>query len=469
MPALPVHPARLLDDLDQLRGFGRHGSGVARMAFSAADIAARQWLAQRIEAAGLRAVADPCGNLFGLPPGDGPCLLVGSHSDTQPLGGWLDGAYGVICGLELARAAAQSGGPRIAVVNFQEEEGRFGGLAGSAVWAGQMSLAEADAQRDADGISFGEARHAAAGIAAAGTPRPEEFIAFIEPHIEQGPVLDRTGECIGIVEAIVGVRSWTFGFTGEANHAGTTPMPMRRDAVQALGQFIHELNAVFAPLVTLQTVWTLGRLTVQPNAPSVVPGAATVSVQMRDAEPARLEAMKAAALALAQRIANARGLALDAAPGLAHCPAHARQAQNARQHADVAVLDHIGVPAGPFHIQGQLLPYRPAAGQQATNGKPGPKGTGSRRIGKHQKQCRHSQDETDRLIHAPRTLPIPPGLGNPYQRHGKKNGDNPPVAGGERRSPIAKQQDGAAQQQHDRAQGITTGYDQRDGHEQKSG
>ena len=317
MPALPVHPARLLDDLDQLRGFGRHGSGVARMAFSAADIAARQWLAQRIEAAGLRAVADPCGNLFGLPPGDGPCLLVGSHSDTQPLGGWLDGAYGVICGLELARAAAQSGGPRIAVVNFQEEEGRFGGLAGSAVWAGQMSLAEADAQRDADGISFGEARHAAAGIAAAGTPRPEEFIAFIEPHIEQGPVLDRTGECIGIVEAIVGVRSWTFGFTGEANHAGTTPMPMRRDAVQALGQFIHELNAVFAPLVTLQTVWTLGRLTVQPNAPSVVPGAATVSVQMRDAEPARLEAMKAAALALAQRIANARGLALDAAPGLA--------------------------------------------------------------------------------------------------------------------------------------------------------
>lgn len=316
MPALAVDPARMLAELDHLRQFGQQGTGVARMAFSPADIAARQWLAARMEAAGLRAVVDACGNLFGLPPGEGPCLLVGSHSDTQPLGGWLDGAWGVICGLELARAAVQSGGPRIAVVSFQEEEGRFGGLAGSAVWAGQMSLAEADAQIDADGISFGEARKAAPSITHGGATAPEDFVAFIEPHIEQGPVLDTTGEAIGIVEAIVGVRSWGLTFTGQANHAGTTPMPLRRDAVQALGQFIHELNAVFAPLVAPDTVWTLGRITVSPNAPSVVPGEASISVQMRDADPARLEAMKAAALDLAQRIGAARGLALAAVPGL---------------------------------------------------------------------------------------------------------------------------------------------------------
>ncbi|MFN3955356.1 MAG: hydantoinase/carbamoylase family amidase [Pararhodobacter sp.] len=364
MPALAVDPARMLADLDRLRQFGQQGTGVARMAFSGADIAARQWLAGRMEAAGLRAVVDACGNLFGLPPGDGPCLLVGSHSDTQPLGGWLDGAWGVICGLELARAACQAGGPRIAVVSFQEEEGRFGGLAGSAVWAGQMSLAEADAQRDADGVSFGEARKAAPAIAPFGTTAPEDFLAFIEPHIEQGPVLDTAGQAIGIVEAIVGVRSWELTFTGQANHAGTTPMGLRRDAVQALGQFIHELNTVFAPLVAPDTVWTLGRITVTPNAPSIVPGAASISVQMRDADPARLEAMKAAALDLAQRIGAARGLGVDAVPGLSLEPVPmdialaGALAEGARLHAPGQWRR---MPSGALHDASNVALHLPTA------------------------------------------------------------------------------------------------------------
>ncbi len=321
MPPIPANPDRLLADLDHLRGIGAQGTGVARMAFSAPDIEARAWLAARMQEAGLDAIADACGNLWGLPPGDGPCLLIGSHSDTQPLGGWLDGAYGVACGLELARAALEAGGPRIAVVSFQDEEGRFGGLAGSAVWSGQMSLAEADAQTDAEGISFAEARRAAAQIAPMGEVPASRFSGFIEPHIEQGPALETAGESVGIVEAIVGVRRWTFDFIGEANHAGTTPMALRRDAVQALGQYIHELNAVFAPMVTDRTVWTLGRITVEPNAPSIVPGLASVSVQMRDAEIDRLEAMRQAAHDLARRIAEARGLELKAEAGLALDPA----------------------------------------------------------------------------------------------------------------------------------------------------
>ncbi|NYS25227.1 M20 family metallo-hydrolase [Rhodobacteraceae bacterium 2376] len=316
MPPIPVNPDRLLAELDHLRTIGAVGTGVARIAFSAEDITARRWLAERMAAAGLEVTVDACGNLFGLPPGDAPCLLVGSHSDTQPLGGWLDGIYGVVCGLELARAALETGGSRIAVVSFQDEEGRFGGLGGSAVWAGRMTLAEADETVDAEGVRFGDARQAAAQIGPMGDMPPARFSAYVEPHIEQGPGLEAAGLALGVVEAIVGVRRWSFTFTGQANHAGTTPMALRRDAVQALGQYIHELNGVFAPLVTERTVWTLGRITVDPNAPSIVPGAATVSVQMRDAEAARLDAMRDAALELAQRVAAQRGLQLATEEGL---------------------------------------------------------------------------------------------------------------------------------------------------------
>ncbi len=316
MPPIPVNPDRLLAELDHLRTIGAVGTGVARMAFSPEDITARRWLAERMAAAGLEVTVDACGNLFGLPPGDAPCLLVGSHSDTQPLGGWLDGIYGVVCGLELARAALETGGPRIAVVSFQDEEGRFGGLGGSAVWAGRMTLAEADETVDAEGVRFGDARQAATQIGPMGDMPPARFSAYVEPHIEQGPGLEAAGLALGVVEAIVGVRRWSFTFTGQANHAGTTPMALRRDAVQALGQYIHELNGVFAPLVTERTVWTLGRITVDPNAPSIVPGAATVSVQMRDAEAARLDAMRDAALELAQRVAAQRGLQLATEEGL---------------------------------------------------------------------------------------------------------------------------------------------------------
>lgn len=316
MPRISVNPARMLADLDHLRSLGAQGSGVARMAFSQADIAARTWLAEQMQQAGLRAVVDPCGNLFGIPPGNGPCLLVGSHSDTQPLGGWLDGSYGVICGLELARAALEGGGPRIAMVSFQDEEGRFGGVMGSAVWTGAMSLETADAQTDADGNRFGDLRAAVSAIAPVGAVSPTVFAAFLEPHIEQGLVLDRADQSVGVVEAIVGVRSWDITFTGEANHAGTTPMPLRRDAVQGMAHYLCDLNAAFAPLVTPRTVWTSGRIKVSPNAPSIVPGQASVSVQMRDADPLRLDRLKGLALETAHRVGASRNLEVSATEGL---------------------------------------------------------------------------------------------------------------------------------------------------------
>jgi beta-ureidopropionase / N-carbamoyl-L-amino-acid hydrolase len=368
MPMIPVDPARMLADLDHLRTIGGQGTGVARRAFSDADVAARRWLADRMRDAGLEVTVDACGNLFGLPPGDAPCLLVGSHSDTQPLGGWLDGIWGVACGLELARAAREGGGPRIAVVSFQDEEGRFGRLTGSTVWSGRMSLAEADACRDEDAardaISFAEARRRASEIGPVGAVPPDRFTAFVEPHIEQGPVLDTTGEAVGVVEAIVGVRQWSFRLEGEANHAGTTPMALRRDALQGFATYAVALNAAFAPLAGEGTVWTLGRAVVEPNAPSIVPGAVGFTVQVRDAEVPRLDAMAAEARALAEQVAAERGLALQASPGFSVEPvamdARLRRALEAAAEA-VAPGRWRSMPSGALHDASNVAAVLPSA------------------------------------------------------------------------------------------------------------
>ncbi len=320
---MQIDPGRMLADLDHLRTIGGQGTGVARRAFSDADVAARAWLAGRMREAGLEVVVDPCGNLFGMPPGEGPCLLVGSHSDTQPLGGWLDGAWGVACGLELARAAVAAGGPRIAVVSFQDEEGRFGRLTGSTVWAGVQPLAVMDAGPDRDGtedITFGQARARVAEIAPVGEVPPSRFVAFLEPHIEQGPVLDGAGEAVGVVEAIVGSRQWNMRLEGEANHAGTTPMPLRRDALQGYVALAGAVNAAFAEMVGPATVWTLGRVVVEPNAPSIVPGAVSFTVQMRDGDAGVLERLSARVLELAEGVAAERGLRLTADEGMGVAP-----------------------------------------------------------------------------------------------------------------------------------------------------
>ena len=286
---IPIDPDRFLADLRHLRSFGAEGEGVVRPAFSKADIDARRWLMGRIAEAGLTPQLDPVGNVFGL--ADGQSLLMGSHSDSQPEGGWLDGAYGVIAALEVARAAHEGGGPAVSIVSFQDEEGRFGALTGSEVWTGRLSLEDADALRDAGGLTLADARAPIAGEAGAFVPH-NRFTAYVEAHIEQGPVLDTSGEGVGVVTAIVGARQLTVTLTGQQNHAGTTPMHLRRDAFQALAAFATLIGARFKGLVTDTTVWTIGRVDLHPNAASIVPGEARFTVQWRDSDAARLAAME---------------------------------------------------------------------------------------------------------------------------------------------------------------------------------
>lgn len=308
---MKISSERFLADLHMLRSFGASGvgRGVVRPAYGEADMAARDWLAERMRDAGLRVEVDAMGNLFGL--AEAPSLLLGSHSDSQPEGGWLDGALGVIAALEVARASREAGGPAVSVVSFQDEEGRFGVTTGSAVWSGHLALAEADLLCDHSGMTLAQAR---CGVPVTGGIDPAQFTGFIEMHIEQGPVLDAAGERIGVVSDIVGIRDMKVTFEGQQNHAGTTPMHLRRDAFQALSAFNAELNERLRNVVTPASVWTIGHVSLHPNASSIVPGKAVFSMQWRDGDAERLGRMEAVIRGLAEEIAGARGMDVSFGP-----------------------------------------------------------------------------------------------------------------------------------------------------------
>lgn len=363
MTGLPIDPARFLDDLHQLRQFGGAGDGgkgVRRRAFSEADLAAREWLAGRMAAAGLAPHVDPVGNVFGL-AGE-RSLLVGSHSDTQPEGGWLDGALGVIAALEVARAAREAGGPAISAVSFQDEEGRFGALTGSSVWSGKLSLAAADELVAIDGTGLAEAR-AALGAQAGGFLDPGRFTGFLELHIEQGPVLDAAGEAVGVVTGIVGLRQLQVTVTGQQNHAGTTPMRLRKDAFTAAARIATALPERFANIVSPDSVWTIGHIVLHPGSQSVVPGRASFSLQWRDIDADRLDRMEAAIQALLEDVAAETGCAVTV-ERLRHdlAPMPMDQAmQNALRAAAEAVVPGRwrAMPSGALHDASNLAGLMP--------------------------------------------------------------------------------------------------------------
>ena len=211
---------------------------MVRPAFSAADMEARRWLKARYEEAGLESTIDGVGNVLGRSRHPGKALLVGSHSDTQPTGGWLDGALGVIYGLEVVRALGEDSTTRtlaVDAVSFQDEESRFVGCLGSRSLTGTLAPEVEQAAVDNSGVTLAEALRAA-GLA--GVPRlrlaRERYAGFVEAHIEQGPNLEDTGRKIGVVSSIVGLRGIRFVFRGQQNHAGTTMMDRRRDAATVL-------------------------------------------------------------------------------------------------------------------------------------------------------------------------------------------------------------------------------------------
>ena len=292
-----INPQRLLSDLLTLRQFGAHGQGVVRLALSPADMEARRWLADRMTEVGLEARIDGVGSVFGRSRKSGPALIIGSHTDTQPTGGWLDGTLGVIYGLEIARAFSESDDTHdlaVDVASWSDEEGTYAGYLGSRCFIGEPVDDLISSARSRGGMTLAEAIRAA-GIA--GWQRaqcePARHRAYLEPHIEQGGRLEAEGQKIGVVTTIVGIREMRVTFTGHRNHAGTTPMAIRQDAGAALVAFAHRLDAEFRALARPETVWTIGRIDLDPGSPSVIPGRAELLLQFRDADADLLALMEA--------------------------------------------------------------------------------------------------------------------------------------------------------------------------------
>ncbi len=305
-----INPARLLGDLQELRSFGARDHGVVRTSFSDVDMASREWLRRRMTEAGLNASIDGVGNVVGMSPNDGPALLVGSHSDTQPSGGWLDGALGVIYGLEVARALAEDEATRhlaVDAVAWIDEESSYCSCLGSRSYCGQMSMEELGVYTNGDGESVAQAiaRVGLDGVVPAKLD-PARHRGYLEAHIEQGPYLEETGKLIGVVTSIVGIRGCRIRFEGEQNHAGTTPMNRRKDAGVALFDYAVKIRERFQALAGPTTVWTIGEASLTPGAASIVPGRAEMYLQFRDPDEERLAEMEQVVLALLEE-QNANG------------------------------------------------------------------------------------------------------------------------------------------------------------------
>ncbi len=317
---LRIDAARLRADIEHLASIGRRDDqGIYRMAFSDGDMAARAWLLERIEAAGLEAHQDGAANIHARLGWreDVAGVMAGSHIDTVPGAGHLDGALGVLCALEALRTLKESGVTLkrpLEATAFSDEEGRFGGLFGSQSLAGQVTPESLHNARDLDGVSLVDAM-AARGLdarAALHAQRPPGSIhAYVELHIEQGPVLDRQGVAVGIVDAITGLFKWQVTLNGAANHAGTTPMNLRADAFQGLTEFAGQIDRVLEEHGGPASVATIGRVELHPGAANVVPGQALFSLDVRDTDASTLERLAGAFQRTLAAIARRRGLMFE--------------------------------------------------------------------------------------------------------------------------------------------------------------
>src|ERR1700760_4126827 len=281
--------ARVLADLNALRAIGSYKTGVHKPTFSEAHLRSLEWLAARLPEAGLSAEIDGIGNVLGTSAKAGPKLLAGSHLESQNYAGWRDGPLGLIYALEAARVLNPDPAVlgAVEVASWCDEEGHFGSFLGSRsfVRGGAGAGINAARARNADR----RMRHALRGVGLAGRARLNvergRHIGYFEAHIEQGDRLEGSGLKIGIVTSIVGIWQYRITFTGEQNHAGTTRMAIRKDAGLAMAKFCVAIDQNFPAVCGPRTVWTTGRMALDPGAPSIIPGGAEMLFQIRDENP----------------------------------------------------------------------------------------------------------------------------------------------------------------------------------------
>ena len=284
-----VDGARVLADLHALRGIGTYKTGVHKPTFSEPHMRSLEWLAQRFPEAALAANIDDIGNVLGTSTKSGPKLLAGSHLESQNFAGWLDGPLGVVYALEAARVVNPDPNTNgaVEVAAWCDEEGHFGSFLGSRSYVGGVTEADIDAARDRNSDRTMRQALRDAGLAGRARVQAERgrHIGYLEAHIEQGETLESGRLSIGVVTSIVGIWQYRITFTGEQNHAGTTRMGVRKDAGVALARFCVDIDDRFPASCGPRTVWTTGRITLDPGAPSIIPGSAEMLFQIRDDDP----------------------------------------------------------------------------------------------------------------------------------------------------------------------------------------
>lgn len=308
--------AELFADLDRLAGFGgSEGGGVSRTAFSPSFNEAQAWLAGRMAEAGLAVRPDAAGNLIGRFGPPGPAVVCGSHIDSVPNGGRFDGALGVLAGLAAFRVLKAEGHVferALEVTAFADEEGEYFSLFGSRAMLGLVTAPEIEAARGTRGKLLVDALRDAgldpALVAAARRPSTD-FHAYVELHIEQGPVLEQGGFDLGVVENIVGIATLEITFTGRPDHSGTTPMRLRKDAMRAaiaFCQLCYDEAARDEALRLNFDDWSIA-----PQALNVVAGQVRLRQEIRHPDAASLSAFVAKAGHFAQDSAKESNVTAD--------------------------------------------------------------------------------------------------------------------------------------------------------------
>ncbi len=295
------HPFRYSVNIDRLKkdilelsriGLNSEDNGIYRIAFSDADMEGRRWLQERIKGAGMTPYMDGAANVFGSFEKDesnkNPSVLVGSHLDSVPCGGPLDGALGVLAGLECMRVIREKNIKTkypIELVAFSDEEGRFGGMFGVQALSGNLTPEDILSATDVNGVRLTEVMQAQ-GLepmdALDARRSAESMEAYLELHIEQGPVLEHDGMQIGIVEGMSGMFKWLVRLIGTANHSGTTPMHLRNDAFMGLAEFASELTRVLDENGSEMSRATIGKVELEPGFPHTIPGRAEFTLVVRD-------------------------------------------------------------------------------------------------------------------------------------------------------------------------------------------
>jgi N-carbamoyl-L-amino-acid hydrolase len=347
---------RLEERIQALSRFGANlEGGVSRVAFSDADLAGRAYISDLMRKAGLDVRTDTAGNIIGRRAGredELPVILFGSHIDSVPGGGNYDGDVGVIGAIEVIELLNERGIETrhpLEVVVFTDEEG---GLTGSRAMVGNLTEDALEVVTHSgltvrDGIRHVGGDPDRLDLAAR---KPGDVAAYIELHIEQGAILDDGDIDIGVVEGIVGIRWWDVTVEGMANHAGTTPMDRRRDAMVSAAELTLAINRIANDLDGRQ-VATVGRIRALPGAPNVVPGKVTMSLEIRDLESAKMQRVFDLVEAEAARIAEARSTPVhfDEIANLAPAPTADRMRDIIATAAEELGLKFLRMPSGAGH------------------------------------------------------------------------------------------------------------------------